>query len=154
LKIGELSTNFNIDGGLAFFDLKDKLSLSALLSSLAGVSNTNVEVFIPNKDTGYTTFTRSISIPTIDFPDICTVWDTVATPNVPATMATSFPISVSGAKYVCRDFDDAELIGKDGIVIGKIEIGGYTFDFPIQNGYGRVNLEDLIDLSNFGGLFK
>ena len=147
LKIGRFSTNFNIDDGLAFFDLKNKLSLSALLSSLAGVGSTNVEILIPNKDTGYTTFTKSISIPTIDIPDICTVWDTVATPNVPATMATSFPISVSGAKYVCRDFDDAEMVNG----MGKIEIGGYTFDLPIQNGYGRVNLEDLMDLSTLTG---
>ena len=81
-------------------------------------------------------------------PSVCTAWDTVATPNVPTTLSTSFPISVSGAKWECKDFDASELING----MGKIEFGGRTFDLPIQNGYGRVNLEDLMDLSTLTGL--
>ena len=81
-------------------------------------------------------------------PEVCTAWDTVATPNVPAAVSASFPISVSGAKWECKDFAASELING----MGKIEFEGRTFDLPIQNGYGRVNLGDLVDLSGYTGL--
>ncbi|MBU0847146.1 hypothetical protein KKH23_08140, partial [Patescibacteria group bacterium] len=102
LKIGTFLVNFNINNGLAGFDLKDKLSLSALLSSLASLSNINVEIMIPDKDSGYTTFTELISIPSVE-PVVCVTWNTVASPSVPATLRTPFPISVSGAKWVCEE---------------------------------------------------
>jgi hypothetical protein len=150
LKIAGRNYNFLLIGGAGSINLEDAISNipSFITQTLAGgLSKIDIEVLIPNKDSGYTAFTRSVSLPSTDIiSDICTAWETVATPTVPTTLSSSFPISVSGAKWVCGGA--SEFI--DGT--GKIEIDGKTFDLPLQKGYGRVNLGDLIDFESFKGL--
>lgn len=146
LRVGGRNYKFNLINGSGSINLEDAIPdipsfITRTLSS--GLTRIDIEVLIPNKDSGYTTFTKSASLPSrYIIPGICTVWDTVAAPNVPARLSAPFPISVSGAKWVCRDTGEPEFI--EGI--GKIEIGGYTFDLSIRNGYGRVNLEDLVNI--------
>ena len=102
---------------------------------------------IPIKGGGYTKYKRTIpvSIPYTPppLPESCTSWATKASPKVPSTMSTAMPISVSSAMWQClSDISKVESITG----MGKIEIAGHSFDFPINNGSGRVNLENLISI--------
>lgn len=152
LRVAGRNYNFRLVNGVGGINLEDAIPdiPSFITQTLAsGLSRIDIDVLIPNKDAGYTTFTRSVALPTVDIiPGICTAWKTAANINIPATLSPSFPITISGANWICEDTGESTLI--DGT--GKLEIGGRTFDLPIQNGYYKFNLEDLIDLSTLTGL--
>jgi len=152
LRVAGRNYKFNLTHGVGGINLEDVISNipSFITQTIAsGLTRIDIDVLIPNKDGGYTTFSRPVALPAGDIiPDVCTAWKTAANINVPATLSPSFPITISGANWICEDTGESTLI--DGT--GKLEIDGRSYDLPIQNGYYKFNLEDLIDLSTLAGL--
>ena len=67
---------------------------------------------------------------------LCKVWETVAKVTVPPVLQPLSAIFVSGANYVCKDFDKTELVNATALV----RIGSRVFNIEIRNGTGFLTL--------------
>lgn len=149
IKVAGKSYSFNIRNGTWSGDLKTFVNIRSLISSFPGFTKRfDIQIDIPNKNTGYTSFTKPVSLPEAQpgpIDSVCRAWRTEASPSVPGTLRAPFNISVSNAKWICEDNpSDFESIN----VPGEVIIGRHTFPFPINNGYGMFYLKDHISVQD------
>lgn len=154
IKVGDVYIfDMPISNGNADFDLYGLLPTPPdIITSLSKYSGKNMPltVMIPEKDGALRYYDYYIYVPPAlfdvsdwipdeipDVDEVCTQWTTRANVNVPSALSSRFPISISGAKYICDSTGARENITGNA----KVIVGGYEFMIPITNGYGSpVNL--------------